>query len=64
MTNMGRITAARTQNGTCSQNTIRTRKPNRAYDRANWAKIGQAVHELMGLQPRILSSLDLDRSIE
>ncbi|KAJ8147384.1 hypothetical protein LV165_008823 [Aspergillus fumigatus] len=35
-------------------------KPKRAYDKANWTRIGQKILEVMGPLPRIHSNSDLD----
>jgi hypothetical protein len=39
-------------------------KPKRAYDKADWAKIGQRILEVMGPLPKIHSTADLDRAVE
>ncbi|KAJ8200122.1 hypothetical protein LV164_008811, partial [Aspergillus fumigatus] len=39
-------------------------KPKRAYDKANWARIGQKILEVMGPLPGIHSNSDLDTATE
>ncbi|BAE66183.1 unnamed protein product [Aspergillus oryzae RIB40] len=39
-------------------------KLKRAYDRADWTKVGQDILNLIDPQPRILSSQDLDQVVE
>lgn len=39
-------------------------KPKRAYDKANWARIGQKILEVMGPLPGVHSNSDLDTATE
>jgi hypothetical protein len=39
-------------------------KPKRAYDKADWARIGQRILEVIGPLPRIHSNSDLNEAVE